>query len=261
MSILVVEVVAEGLLFAADRNMTETHQDGTTSQPIQQPKVLRWPRDDILLGYVGAARIAGQPMHEWLAAERNEFAGVASLSELVPKLRDLVQQQRSSDEGGEPAKALIMHVGGFTRVAGFWVPEIWYIRNTHKHGMFGYLDIRKDYSAADAFCESFAGVDPSEIRDALRVRAKQFDPFWYHQGIDLSTFNVLQGALKLAFKLLCEQHPRHEIPRTLAEWSHHLHMQVLMYGAYYEAFYPSGRQYVGGGADVLSLPWPTPGGT
>jgi hypothetical protein len=55
MSILVVEVVARGLLFAADRNVTVTDRGGTTSQPIQQAKVLRWPRDDVLFGYVGAA--------------------------------------------------------------------------------------------------------------------------------------------------------------------------------------------------------------
>jgi hypothetical protein len=44
----------------------------------------------------------------------------------------------------------------------------------------------------------------------------------------------------------------------LEEWSRHTKMQVLIYGAYYEAFHPPGAQYVGGGADVLTVPWPDP---
>jgi hypothetical protein len=88
------------------------------------------------------------------------------------------------------------------------------------------------------------------------VNAKQFKPFWFHQGIDLFTFNVLEESIKSSFRLLCEKHPHHDIPTTLEEWSKHVRMQVLMYAAYYEAFKSSDQQYVGGGADVMSLPWP-----
>jgi hypothetical protein len=42
MSILVVEVVSEGLIFGADRNITVT-REGITTQPVELPKVLRWP--------------------------------------------------------------------------------------------------------------------------------------------------------------------------------------------------------------------------
>ena len=33
-------------------------------------------------------------------------------------------------------------------------------------------------------------------------------------------------------------------------------MSVLTYGAYFEAYKGPGEQYVGGGADVVSLAWP-----
>ena len=99
-------------------------------------------------------------------------------------------------------------------------------------------------------------IDASEIRRYLKVLAKQFRPFWFHQGLDLFTFNVLQGAVKSAFRLLCEQHPNHDIPITLHEWEKHVRMQVLMYGAYFEAFRSEGEQFVGGGVDVVSTPWP-----
>jgi len=33
-------------------------------------------------------------------------------------------------------------------------------------------------------------------------------------------------------------------------------MSILTYGAYFEAYRGVGEQYVGGGADVVSIPWP-----
>jgi hypothetical protein len=39
-------------------------------------------------------------------------------------------------------------------------------------------------------------------------------------------------------------------------WAKHLRMAVLGYSAYFGAFYASFEQYVGGGADVVAVPWP-----
>lgn len=41
MSILVVEVVSQGMIFGADKNITETYPDGRTIQSAPQRKVLR----------------------------------------------------------------------------------------------------------------------------------------------------------------------------------------------------------------------------
>ena len=65
MSILLVEVVPQGLVFGADRNVTFTKQRMTESGNItieihgqnQRSKVLRWPNRKALVGYVGAAEI------------------------------------------------------------------------------------------------------------------------------------------------------------------------------------------------------------
>jgi len=125
-------------------------------------------------------------------------------------------------------------------------------------GRFGYLDIGHEFRCTEVFRSNdlVKDIDASEIRRSLKVLAKQFQPFWFHQGLDLLTFNVLQGAVKSAFGLLCQQHPNHDIPITLHEWEKHVRMQVLMYGAYFEAFRSEGEQFVGGGADVVSTPWP-----
>jgi hypothetical protein len=256
MSILVVEVLSEGLIFGADRNITQTYPNGSTTQKSKHPKVLKWPNENYLFGFVGAAQIGAKPMHEWLDTLTEEFKSKTSLNDIVNELKSRVQIQRIKDEGNCPPQPLIIHIGGFQRKDSYWVPQVWYIRNAPKHGLFGYLDLRKEFDCADAFHEKFADCHPSEIRKVLKVQAKQFDPFWLHQGIDLLTFNVLGDSIKSSFRLLCERHPDHDIPTTLEEWSKHVRMQILMYGAYYEAFHGKGKQYVGGGADVISLRWP-----
>jgi hypothetical protein len=53
-SILVTRLVPEGLLFAADRNITQTlpQQSGYVLRgQTQRPKVLKWPNRDAIIGY------------------------------------------------------------------------------------------------------------------------------------------------------------------------------------------------------------------
>jgi len=256
MSILVVEILSEGLIFGADRNITSTFPNGSTSQKCKQPKVLRWPDENHLFGFVGAAKMGGKPMHEWLDSLPKEFKTKSSLKDLANHLNIKVQEQRSKDDKDGTPQPLIIHVGGFEKKDGYWIPQVWHIRNVYKLGQFGYLDFRKEFYCDDQFAEHFKGVHSSEMRKVLKVKAKQLQPFWFHQGIDLFAFNVLQDAIKSSFKLLCENHPDHDIPRTLDEWEKHVRMQVLMYGAYYEAFHKEGQRYVGGGVDIVSIPWP-----
>lgn len=256
MSILVIEVLSEGMIFGADRNITTEYLDGSTAQELTKPKVFKWPKDNILIGFVGAATVKGQPVEKWLDTLTEEFQHKTSLEEIARGLTTRIQAQRAKDEGINPAEPMIIHIGGFEKKDGFWLPYVWFIRNTHGFGQFGYLDFRKEFSCSEEFWNYFKDVDPSEIRKVLKVQAKQFMPFWFHQGIDLFTFNVLESAIKSSFKLLCERHPDHDIPKTLEEWSKHVRMQVLMYGAYFDAFHPVGERYVGGGADVIFTPWP-----
>ena len=256
MSILVVEILSEGLIFGADRNITSSYADGSTSQECKRLKVLRWPDENHLFGFAGVAEIGGKPMHEWLDALTDEFKTKKSLKDIANDLNRKVQEQRFKDEKGSLPQPLIIHVGGFEEECGCWIPQVWHIRNVYKLGQFGYLDVRKEFYCNNQFAEHFKDIQSSEIRKVLKVKAKQLQPFWFHQGIDLFTFNVLQEAIKSSFKLLCENHPDHDIPRTLEEWSKHVRMQVLMYGAYYEAFHKKGKRFVGGGVDIASIPWP-----
>jgi hypothetical protein len=256
MSILVVEALSEGLIFGADRNITTRNPDGTTAQEQQWPKVLKWPSKNSLFGYVGEAQLGRLPMHEWLGKRQTKYRKKASIEQIARGLAKEIQSQRSKDECKSAAGGLVVHIGGFERRNHHWVPVVWYISNIHKPGRFGYLNITKEFLASEEFWSYFKDVDPSEIRKVLKVRAKQSDPFWFHQGVDLFTFNVLQDSIKSSFRLLCQRHPDHDIPTTLEEWTKHVRMQVLMYGAYFQAFFPPGRHFVGGGVDIQCLPWP-----
>ena len=69
MSILLVEVVPEGILFVADRNVTAFQTVGGRIESrgqSQRRKVLRWPDRTAIVGYVGEAEIGGVPTDDWL---------------------------------------------------------------------------------------------------------------------------------------------------------------------------------------------------
>ncbi len=72
MSIMVVQLANTGILFGADRNITSqvTLQNGSTAIVLtgqsQSPKVLKWPNQEVIVGYVGQAELAGIPTDQWL---------------------------------------------------------------------------------------------------------------------------------------------------------------------------------------------------
>jgi hypothetical protein len=101
MSILLVEIVPQGIVFGADRNVTHSRvmqkrfeQDGKSVIEIreeifgqsQRPKVLRWPQRKAVIRYVGAAEISGMPTDEWLydfIGNNLSFSSFENLSETL----------------------------------------------------------------------------------------------------------------------------------------------------------------------------------
>lgn len=267
MSILVVQALYEGIIFGADRNITSTSvhstPDGKTIYVVQgqsqRPKVLRWPNNNALIGYVGVGSIAGIPTDEWLYNFIGRNLTFHDFKELAHGLRDEVQAQRIIDEGTEKAEGLIIHLGGFEEREGIQVPIIWFITNCHRlDPIIGYTDIKKDFGVSEELWkkEYIGDATPQNIRAYLKERAESYNPFWFHQGFDLGIFNTLDYFLRQSFRLLIENHPNHSFPKTLGEWGRHLSMSILTYGAYFQSFYGPSEQYVGGGVDIVSLSWP-----
>lgn len=257
MSILVIEVTSNGIIFGSDRNVTTTNADGSKVQRKQTQKVLKWPNGKALLGFVGVGIIGGVSTSEWMTNFINRNSNFDALSELAEKLKNEVQQQRIRDEEKNGiTKGLIIHLAGFVKKNKIQVPEIYLIANVHGIGRYSYDPPDKHFGLSEEFWRYFPDTKPREIRQILSVMAKNFTPFWFHQGFDLGTFNILGESIKIAFKQLCSLHPSHEIPKTLEEWEKHMKMQVLIYGAYFEAFREKDEQFVGGGVDTVSINWP-----
>jgi hypothetical protein len=257
-SIFVSEIVAEGIVFAADKNITWTYadRDGEPVASVQDvgAKVLRWPRQKALLGYVGRAEAGARPMHDWLYDFMGDHIDFVDPATVANDLRDRLQPEI----GGPNQPASIVQFAAFARREGHIVPEYWHITNVHG------LDERGDYLPASAdfiaeeqmFKPSPNGTAaPSAIRNLLRRAATDFRPMWFHQGWDLAIFNTCSEAVRQAFAAL-HRAGRLTPPQSLQDWERHCRMWVLMYGAYFEAFGEPGQRYVGGGADVLSIPWP-----
>jgi len=250
------------MIFGADRNITVTQCISTASGQTtiiiqgqgQRPKVLKWPNEKALLGYVGVGQIGGLPTDEWLYKFIGQHLDPATFQDLAEDLRAEIERQRRTDEGDNAAEPLVVHLGGFEERDGYQVPVVWHIRNASASAE--YLDAKKEFQVSEAFWEYFPSIRPAQIRSKLDKLAKNFSPFWFHQGFDLGTFNTVESFLKGAFKLLCEEYPDHKLPQSLVDWERHLKMSILTYGAYFQAFKGPGEQFVGGGVDTVRLDWP-----
>jgi len=154
---------------------------------------------------------------------------------------------------------MIVHLGGFVKDAGQWKPQVWYVRNSTIDSGYGtvnpYFDISEEIDSPG----KFEGMTGDEIRVRVDQMAHEWNPFWFRQGIDLATFHMLDATIRQGMQAIVEGHPDrpHQFPDSLEEWSKHLKMTILTYGAYFGAFHLPSQQYVGGGVDVVSVEWPS----
>lgn len=208
------------------------------------------------MGYVGRAQIGDMHTDEWLY----DFIG-RNLNTDLPQLAYELKSKLEFDLRGEvDDDAMILHLGGFGEAGGQWKPQVWFIRNVR-----GLDELGRPINVADEFDVSeeidqptyFQGQTGDQIRAHVERRAQSWSPFWFHQGYDLGTFNMLDQVLRAGMRAIIETHPGtpHPFPATLPEWSKHLKMAILAYGAYFAAFHEPFQQYVGGGADVAWAAW------
>jgi hypothetical protein len=89
MSTLIAYLLGDGIIFAADRNITHTTLSGTFQ--IERRKILKWPGDDALVGYVGKAQVGGRMMDEWLDDFVSRHSNVSVLETVAKKLQAEIQ--------------------------------------------------------------------------------------------------------------------------------------------------------------------------
>ncbi len=257
MSLLYVQLVPEGILFGADRNITAqaTLSDGTieihVSGQSQRSKVLKWPNHEVIVGYVGAAEIAGKPTDDWLYRFIGRNLEFESLEKLAGSLTDELNAHFAAGELEGPS---IVHLAAFEKIDDQWTPRIYFIRNTGELYPNGAYEVVDKFSCSEELGTAyFVGKNGDEIRDHVRQRF-----FSFRQGYDLGSFGAIDEALRAAMYAIVHTHPSkpHPAPTTLDEWSKHVAFAVNGYGAYFASFYAPFEQYVGGGADVVWAAWP-----
>lgn len=243
----------------ADRNVTRSRESGRmiSSGQVQRPKVLRWPNRQVIVGYAGRAEIDGQAMDEWLY----DFIGHnldTDLELLAHALKDRLEFALGANAGDE---AMVLHLAGFVVDRTVWTPRVWFIRNMGGLDAQGWpIDVSTKFDVSEEISqEIYFGDRPgNEIRNQVAEMARRWQPFWFHQGFDLGTFNALDQAVRLAMRNVVEGHPGqpHRFPDSVEEWSKHLEMAIRTYGAYFASFREPFEQLVGGGADVVWAEWP-----
>jgi hypothetical protein len=260
-SILVTHLVPQGLIFAADRNITTSISlpPVTYIGQMQRPKVLKWPNVDVIVVYAGAGAIGGKATDAWLYDFIGRNLHFGDLDSLAATLTDDLNGALASGDL-DASDSLILHLGGFEKINGQWTPRIWFIHDTQGLRSDGSYIPGSTFTRSEEIPkpEYFGTATGNQIHAQVTAAVARGGLFSFRQGFDLASFNPIDEALRAAMFAITRTHPNqpHPIPATLDEWEKHVRLAVLGYGAYFSAFYLPFQQYVGGGADVISVPWP-----
>jgi hypothetical protein len=252
-TVLVVELHRQGILIGADRNITSEDAEGNVlGQLERRAKVLAWPDGRVIAEAAGLATVNGAWMDEWLADFALRHPETADSHAIARALRDELQEAIPPDVRAE--KGIVIHLDAFEKRDGYWVPFVHYVHNVKNIKYEAQLDFvarEEVYFGPDRY----GGVPSKEMRDRVGQRSDQLEPFWFHQTGRLPNFNMLLGFLNAAIQVIVSEKLQ-PYPHTIEERADHLRMKILTYGAYHEAFDPPHHQFVGGGVDVVALPWP-----
>ncbi len=251
-STLIAYILGDGIIFAADRNIRLLPPDGAPSNQFEGRKIHRWPNGHALVGYVGAAEVAGETMEACLQTFIRHHPVVEDPSLVAHDLRN--ELQAAMGRSAPPSSVVF---AAFARREGLVIPEYWHI--TNDGGMRGtkgpYHPANPEFGCTEELAnQPSAEVAPGLLRSVLQKKADAYDPQWFHHSIKPDVFNELAASTKAAFRGLHDRGLLSE-PRDLMDWEKHASYWVLQFAAYFAAFYPYSPQYVGG-VDVLSIPWP-----
>jgi hypothetical protein len=264
-TILVVQLVPQGLIFGADRNVTAsnlTRDDAGSGTRlvgrVERPKVLKWPNAEVIIGYAGEASLEGMPTDRWLykfIGEHLCFESLASVATaLTDALNELLELRLVGHEPNGGKDPLLIHLGGFELDAGEIRPRIFYVRNIVGISPAGKYDVGSSFECSNELEAYLGRMSASRIKEHVHAAY-----FGFRQGSTLPEFNTLdernRGALA-AVGAECPDTQKGLPPADLEGWARHVTYTILAYGAYYSAFYPPWQQLVGGGADVVHVPWP-----
>ena len=268
MSILLSAYYPEGIVFVADKNATISHIPSMGSKRYVEAtatKVLSWPRQKAIIGFVGLGMLAGLPLYEWMRVFIASTRNFKDIAKLAYKLKDAIQQDFQIDypDGTDISDCqLIIHLGGFIKKQGVHVPVMFHIWNhagiDTKTGRYPPGERRFNISEdVKGSFETWPNPDdyPKRVRNRLQNMIDERRYFWFNNGAYIGAFNVFKDFIWQALQLIQDAgfaKRYKEIGARVAFCK----MAVEVFGAYFTHHYFPEDRLVGGGIDVAYIPWP-----
>jgi len=262
MSILLSAYFPEGIVFAADKNITLLYQEAHTERQDVEvgdaTKVIPWANRRAVVGYRGMAQLAGLSMDEWMrqfAACTRDFD---DLPTLAMQMRDAVQRDFDEDypQGADLNDAgVIVHLGGSTYEQGIATPSMYYIHNVSTDPMGGYQKPYRQFEVSDELHSRVASVGARGYRACLGQLYAQGGLVWFNNGCLFPVFNMFKQTLWQTL-LAVRASPYISLGAvTLADRVAYCKMAVELFGSFFRHHLLPSYRAVGGGVDAEWVPW------
>lgn len=258
MSVNLIQILPQGIIFAADRNVSDREPVSGVVQGQNESSKIALVDNRFLVSYVGAARLGGIDSLEYLVDLIESHRVGKGLDQIAKAINEEVQQQRIIDDENreDGPREQIISFAGFKQREGTMVPEVYYISNCWTLEKGEYKQVTGEFGCSDEvrIKSQEAKIPASMLRECLRSMAERNNPFGFQHSVGLEDFVIVDRFIKTSMDVLAKRnHFVH--PESLDQWTSQARMSVLVYSAFFQRFYPLNQQLVGGGVDVLTLPW------
>ncbi|HIA54815.1 MAG TPA: hypothetical protein EYN91_22475 [Candidatus Melainabacteria bacterium] len=253
MSAILIRIFASGIVFGADKNVTV---DDVCDGSVTTAKICKSKDGKILIGNIGAAKLGGA----WALEEIKEIVDShqgSPLSTIAKEVRSGVYHQRLEDDKNKKITPQIVNIAGYEERDNVLVPECWYISNCYELDKDAvYRDYREEFGCSDEvrIKTEEKGIKASVLRERL-LGVSGGGYIGFQHSIDLAKFNDLIHFSKTAIENLPKSDPEF-IPVTLEDQAKFVDLSLQMFSSYFKTYYPANQQFVGGGIDIGTLPWP-----
>lgn len=255
MSAILIRLFADGIVFGADRNVTV---NGVCDGSVTTDKVCKSANGNVLIGSIGEGELGGKWALEQITEVVDAYAD-APLAIIAKEVQSAVYHQRKDDDKGKSSPGeQIVNLAGFEERDGVIVPECYYISNCYELTEKGtYDDVRQEFGCSpEVKIQSDQWELPAkDLRERLRALQNGPRPFGFQHSINLAKFNVLDQYARSTVDSLLKIDPA-LLPVSLEDWAKQIGLSLRLFGAYYQTYEPDDKQFVGGGADVVYVPWP-----
>lgn len=270
MSILLSAYYPEGIVYVSDKNITLEMEATNGKKRYVEPtgtKVLSWPNNKAIIGYVGLASLASLTLEEYLRIFIAGTRDFSDIEQLANQLREQIQIDFSNDFATNEVddKQLIIHLGGFTKKENVYVPVLYHIWN-----YTGIIDPQtgqyppgeRVFKVGEDVEATFRGRPnpedyPLKVRERLQNLVDNGNYLWFNNGYKLGAFNLFKDVLWQTLRIL--QNTPFAIDTSVPTINARVafcRMAVELFGSYFTYHkYPEDRA-VGGGSDAVYIPWP-----